>query len=127
MSAFVTSIYILIVIFFFVMAYVEHETAKERREKILAEAKRRARYREDVERRARIQRMLNEIAKQTAQQRMPWWCDVLGVSPTATSAQINTAYKSKAKRAHPDRGGSEDAMKRLNIAKDAALKARIAL
>lgn len=126
MSAFMTSIYLLIAIFFFVMAYVENEKAKVRRERIIAEAKRRARYKEDVERCARIQRMMNEIAKRTAQQHAPWWCDVLGVSPTATSAQINTAYKTKAKRAHPDRGGSEDAMKRLNIAKDAALKARIA-
>lgn len=41
---------------------------------------------------------------------------LLGVSSTASMADIERAYKQKAKRHHPDLGGDEDAMKALNEA-----------
>jgi len=49
-----------------------------------------------------------------------WW-QVLGVSATATREQIDAAYRVKAKAAHPDHGGSNAAMARLNSARDQAL------
>ena len=49
--------------------------------------------------------------------------DILNVNPGSTRDQIEHAYREKAKRAHPDAGGSTDAMARLNDAKAAALQA----
>ncbi|MBI3650578.1 MAG: J domain-containing protein [Acidobacteria bacterium] len=44
--------------------------------------------------------------------------EVLGVEPTATSEEIEKAYRSEARKKHPDSGGSEEAMKELNEARD---------
>lgn len=52
-----------------------------------------------------------------------WW-SVLGVSADATANAIEAAYRAKAKTAHPDAGGSNDAMAALNAARAAGLKAR---
>jgi hypothetical protein len=46
-----------------------------------------------------------------------WW-QVLGVAQSATAAEIDTAYREKARAAHPDTGGSDAAMARLNAARD---------
>ena len=43
---------------------------------------------------------------------------VLGVRRDASSAEIDRAYRSQARKRHPDRGGSEDEMKSLNEAHD---------
>jgi hypothetical protein len=40
--------------------------------------------------------------------------EVLGVPATATASEIRAAYRSAARRLHPDAGGSADAMQRLN-------------
>jgi hypothetical protein len=46
----------------------------------------------------------------------------LGLALTATEAEIQDAYRGESKAAHPDAGGgSEEAMKELNAAKDIAL------
>ena len=52
------------------------------------------------------------------------WTEVLGVSANANKAQIEEAYRDKAKPAHPDAGGSTDAMTELNRAKMEALDGR---
>lgn len=52
-----------------------------------------------------------------------WW-EVLGVSQHASAEEINAAYRSKAKAAHSDAGGSDAAMSDLNAARDAGLKSR---
>jgi curved DNA-binding protein CbpA len=44
--------------------------------------------------------------------------EVLGVRSGASRAEIEAAYREKAKRAHPDAGGSEAAMAELNSARD---------
>lgn len=51
----------------------------------------------------------------------PWW-EVLGVHHTAMREAIELAYKSKAKTAHPDAGGTAEAMQELNAAREEALR-----
>lgn len=51
-----------------------------------------------------------------------YW-QVLGIRANATVEEIKAAYRQKAPAAHPDSGGSNGAMARLNAARDAALKA----
>lgn len=52
------------------------------------------------------------------------WSDILGISRNATRDQVEEAFRSKAKSAHPDAGGSTDAMAKLNSARAAALAER---
>lgn len=49
------------------------------------------------------------------------WTDVLGIPPHASKEQIDYAYRERAKKAHPDAGGSTEAMAELNQAKQEAL------
>lgn len=51
-----------------------------------------------------------------------WWI-ILGVTPDATSAQVDDAYRRLARTTHPDAGGTHDQMARLNAARDEAQKA----
>jgi hypothetical protein len=46
-----------------------------------------------------------------------WW-QVLGLSANATPAEVDAAYRRLAREAHPDTGGSDAAMARLNAARD---------
>lgn len=48
-----------------------------------------------------------------------WWI-VLQVTPDANSEAVDAAYRRLARAAHPDAGGSHDAMARINAARDAA-------
>jgi len=52
------------------------------------------------------------------------WSLLLGVKLTASIAEINAAYRLRAKSTHADAGGSDAAMSRLNVARDRALKER---
>ena len=52
----------------------------------------------------------------------PWWL-VLNVSPEATQQEITQAHRLLALQVHPDRGGDEAEMSRVNVARDAALHA----
>jgi hypothetical protein len=51
-----------------------------------------------------------------------WWL-VLQVPPTATREAIDEAYRRAARQAHPDVGGSDADMSRVNLARAAALAA----
>lgn len=51
-----------------------------------------------------------------------WW-QVLGLTAAAPVDLINRRYRELARKAHPDHGGSEAAMSRLNTARDAGLRA----
>ena len=48
------------------------------------------------------------------------WASVLGVDATASRADIDKAYRAMAKGAHPDTGGSHEAMSALNAAYEQA-------
>lgn len=50
------------------------------------------------------------------------WTEVLGLPITATPDQIKAKHRDLAKTAHPDQGGSHEAMARLSDARDRALK-----
>lgn len=50
------------------------------------------------------------------------WSEILGVSRTAHAGDIERAYRTKARVAHPDTGGSTAAMAELNAARDQALR-----
>lgn len=49
---------------------------------------------------------------------------MLGVSPSSTWEQIESAYRAKAKLHHPDRGGDGDTMRALNDAYTMIKRAR---
>lgn len=51
-------------------------------------------------------------------QRDPW--EVLGLRPGASAELIDNTYRFLAKAAHPDNGGSDEAMAELNDARDRA-------
>ena len=53
----------------------------------------------------------------------PWW-DVLRCKPDTSAELIQAHYRRLVRDAHPDTGGSEDAMARLNSARDRALADR---
>ena len=46
----------------------------------------------------------------------PWW-EVLGVSQSASPEQVDAAYRTKAKLAHPDAGGDAGLMAEINRAR----------
>ena len=48
--------------------------------------------------------------------------ELLGLKPGAPEAEIDAAYRRKAKQAHPDAGGSHDQMATLNAARNELLK-----
>ena len=52
-----------------------------------------------------------------------WW-QVLGVTESASAGEIDVAYRRLAREAHPDRGGSDAAMARLNAAREEGRAAR---
>jgi len=52
------------------------------------------------------------------------WFQTLELSPAASIDEIEARYREKARKAHPDAGGSDAAMARLNAARDAGRAAR---
>lgn len=58
-------------------------------------------------------------APQLGSGRAEWW-DVLGVTPDATPAAIETAYRAKVFEHHPDKGGDAEKFREVNDAYAAA-------
>jgi hypothetical protein len=48
-----------------------------------------------------------------------WW-EVLGLSSAATNGEVEAAYRRLAVLQHPDKGGTDDGMRRLNAAVETA-------
>jgi len=70
-----------------------------------------------------MERAFEGFAALAAPSEEPWWT-VLGVTATATRAEIEAAWRKLAAANHPDRGGSDVAMARINTARDRALAER---
>lgn len=51
-------------------------------------------------------------------------CAVLGVEPTASVEEIKSVFRAKAQFAHPDKGGDEERMKRIQKAFDYIMKVK---
>lgn len=49
---------------------------------------------------------------------------ILGVEEGASEAEIQSAYRTRMRTAHPDQGGSADAAARLNAARDRLIRKR---
>lgn len=54
------------------------------------------------------------------------WYDVLGVAPDAPRAEIEAAWRAKARECHPDAGGDHETMAAVNAAYEQAKEARAA-
>ncbi len=50
--------------------------------------------------------------------------EILGVKPNATKDEVKRAFRKKAYAAHPDRGGSNDEMIKVNAAYEAIIRVR---
>lgn len=50
-----------------------------------------------------------------------WW-DILGVDKSSDEEQIKTAYRNKCRKHHPDFGGSNEMMSKINKAYDQGIK-----
>lgn len=64
-----------------------------------------------------IDKLRTPIPKKTVS-----WRKILGTKRFPNANEIRMAWKEKAKMHHPDNGGNEDDMKRINAAKDEAMK-----
>ena len=65
---------------------------------------------------------LDELAAKSTVNRFGNELTLLGVTPTATKREIKNAYRRKARKLHPDAGGSEDEFKLLHEAYRTLLK-----
>ena len=52
------------------------------------------------------------------------WSELLGLSRAASRAQIEAAFRERARTAHPDQGGTQEKMAALTDARDRALRER---
>lgn len=69
-----------------------------------------------------MDRAFEGFAALPAPGKTPWW-RILGVAENASRSEITAAYRRLAAERHPDRGGSEDMMADLNVARDSGLAA----
>lgn len=73
---------------------------------------------------ASLKEMFSGFAAISAQPGQRAWWAVLGLSASATTSEINEAYRRLARERHPDQGGTDSAMAELNAARDEAIRAR---
>lgn len=68
-----------------------------------------------------LERMVESFAAATLPPPRPAWADVLDVRAPYSLAQIEAAYKTQAKRRHPDQGGTHEGFLELQRAYQAGL------
>jgi hypothetical protein len=68
-----------------------------------------------------MERAFSGFKQLAAENEGPSWWGVLGTRAGATAEEIEAAYRMQAKSAHPDLGGSHDAMAILNAAREQGL------
>jgi DnaJ-class molecular chaperone len=67
--------------------------------------------------RAGVDREFDRLIEQLSTTKQPFNpFEELGVSPDASQDEVKRAYRERARRVHPDRGGSNEQMARLNLA-----------
>jgi hypothetical protein len=71
-----------------------------------------------------IERAFTGFTALPSPQQPQHWYEILGVSRDATKEEIEAAFRERAKTAHPDTGGSHEAMAALTGARRAGLLAR---
>jgi len=72
--------------------------------------------------RSQLDSMINKLAKQGIDIKGMGELDpfkILGVSPNATKEEVKKAFRKKAAECHPDRGGSNEEMIKVNAAWEA--------
>ena len=81
------------------------------------------RQRQERQRHEEAARKRQEQSRRRSRPSKPWW-EVLEVSPEASEAEVRRAYRSLAKRYHPDRCETGDAerMAEINAARDEAMR-----
>jgi hypothetical protein len=77
--------------------------------------------------REQLDGMINELSKQGVSLKDMGMFDpfkILGVSADATQEEVRKAYKAAARKAHPDAGGSNEEMMKINAAYEAICRFR---
>lgn len=104
----------------------ETERLRRETERMRQEAEERARQAEEAARGRRASAGSSSSRRRKAPPPPPaegplWWLAELRISAPFTADAVRQAYRRLAFNAHPDRGGTHEAMVRLNRARDAAL------
>jgi hypothetical protein len=88
-----------------------------------AKARRERNHDEEQQRQKESSRQRREQCQRRSRSSKPWW-EILGVRSDASEDDVRRAYRTLAKRLHPDRQATGDAeqMAEINAAKDEAMK-----
>lgn len=74
--------------------------------------------------RGQIDSMMKQITESMPNEGLDPY-NILGVEPTANREEIEKAFKKKAWAAHPDRGGTNEEMVKVNAAYEAIKRVRV--
>ncbi len=80
-------------------------------------------HRQEKRRQEEAARKRQKQSRRRGRSSKPWW-EVLGVTPEASEDEVRRAYRTLARRYHPDRQGTGDTaqMAKINAARDEAME-----